>query len=383
MKNGKRSDPTRGLKLGILAKLLSGILIPLVLILTVIGLIMGKQTSDSTTEMLRENLTAQTVAASKAVDGYFREYFGMVQGLSSSRHITGVLSDKTVPSITTLPDYAEIMRELKDSQSKHSDTVVGVWAVSFATGELVQSSGVTLGPPAFDYTTRGWYSLAMDKQGTALTDPYQDAVTGEMVVTIVTPVYVNGQAIGIVGADLQIQSLIDTMSQFVIGESGYVTLLDSKDTVVYHPDNSLVLRSASELSYSQNMMDALSNDQNVDGVPYTRSGQPYYGSTLTLEDLNYQVLGILSKDEFDGKIMDTLKDLIMGFVLCAILLSVSSILLAISITRPLKRLNTVVGKLADGELDVEPPGHRKRRDQRPGPEYRPHRGPPEGVHRIH
>lgn len=157
---------------------------------------------------------------------------------------------------------------------------------------------------------------------------------------------------GIVGIDLNMDHLNQQLSALKVGENGYITLYDSANQIVFHPDSSLLNTNAQDANYSSNMLDAIVNKSNINATLYTRNGTEYYGSTNTIESLGYTVLGVVPVTEFTAQTSAIVRVLIIGMIFCGILLGVVSVILALSITKPLKRLNVSVGQLADGELDV-------------------------------
>ena len=158
--------------------------------------------------------------------------------------------------------------------------------------------------------------------------------------------------VGIVGIDLNMDHLNQQLSALKVGENGYITLYDSANQIVFHPDSSLLNTNAQDANYSSNMLDAIVNKSNINATLYTRNGTEYYGSTNTIESLGYTVLGVMPVTEFTAQTSAIVRVLIIGMIFCGILLGVVSVILALSITKPLKRLNVSVGQLADGELDV-------------------------------
>ena len=170
--------------------------------------------------------------------------------------------------------------------------------------------------------------------------------------------------VGIVGIDLNMDHLNQQLSALKVGENGYITLYDSANQIVFHPDSSLLNTNAQDANYSSNMLDAIVNKSNINATLYTRNGTEYYGSTNTIESLGYTVLGVVPVTEFTAQTSAIVRVLIIGMIFCGILLGVVSVILALSITKPLKRLNVSVGQLADGELDVTVDTHGRDEDRK-------------------
>lgn len=89
--------------------------------------------------------------------------------------------------------------------------------------------------PDYDARTRGWYSSAFGEDY-YITDPYEDAASGEIVVSIVKEVKKEGKRIGVVGIDFNLTVLNNILSKLKVGESGYMVLFTQKGMTISHPE---------------------------------------------------------------------------------------------------------------------------------------------------
>ncbi len=341
------------MKFGIVQKLLLGILLPLVLVLGLIGVFLGMQVSGTVREMTTQTLTAQTQTGAKEVDAYLSQYFGAVDGMLQSDVLLSVATDPNKAIFDDAAEFTRLVGELQRMQETYQDNVLNVWYMDIAANEMVLQDNSRLLGSEVDFTQREWYIKCSQQKKTIITSAYEDGSSHQMVVTIAGPVMVNGQMRGVVGIDVSLEELSASLNSIAIGEGGYIVLIDSANVILSSPDPSLVGQSASQVGCSQDMTDVLLNNQTVEGMPYTQNGNTYYGSTVYLSDFGYQLLGVLHASEFDGHIVSTVRLVIIGFVLCAVLLAAIVTLLAVSITSPLKKLSKVAGHLADGELNVD------------------------------
>ncbi len=97
-------------------------------------------------------------------------------------------------------------------------------------------------PPDFDVTQRPWFvdaSPAQDPTHQAVwTDPYLDAASNGLVVTISTPVYdVSGSFRGVVAMDLRLNRITQIVSNIKIGQTGYAFLVDKNDRLIGMPNS--------------------------------------------------------------------------------------------------------------------------------------------------
>ena len=342
-----------GRKLGIVQKLLLGILLPLILILSLLGVILGVQVSHTVRTLMIADLNAQTSAGAEQVEAFFNRYFGAVDSMTQSQAAMGVATERDKTTIFRAESYTDLLQELRGVQNNYGSSVLNVWYADMETGELVGSNGILYSPNKLDITAQEWYALAMDSTDAIATSAYLDVTTQQNVVTVARPILSGSTVVAITGIDVALRDLSTSLSAIAVGDTGYITLFDSANTILHHPDASLQNTTVADVDYSDNMRSALLENQTVEGMSYTRGGQRYYGSTFYLPELNYELLGVIPAAEFEAGISNTVRLVMIGFAACAVLLAVVVSLLAISITRPLKRLNKVSEQLADGQLDVD------------------------------
>ncbi|OPA98757.1 chemotaxis protein [Pseudomonas fluorescens] len=103
-------------------------------------------------------------------------------------------------------------------------------------------------PDGFDPRVRPWYTGAQSSNGSTLTEPYIDAATGQLIISIATPSATkSGQSVGVVGGDLSLQTLVDNIGALNFGGMGYAFLVSADGKVLVHPDKSLVMKTLADV----------------------------------------------------------------------------------------------------------------------------------------
>ncbi|KJY70784.1 chemotaxis protein [Vibrio coralliilyticus] len=101
----------------------------------------------------------------------------------------------------------------------------------------------------YDPRVRPWYKDANAAGRQIITTAYKDAITNALLVTIAEPVRRNGKLVGVVGADVLIDQLIDDVINLDAGENAYAMLIDTQDgTFLAHPNKDLSLKPVTTLS---------------------------------------------------------------------------------------------------------------------------------------
>ncbi len=82
-------------------------------------------------------------------------------------------------------------------------------------------------PPTFDHTVRPWYVDALKAKKSIVTDPFIDAMTGELIVTFARPVWnQTGDIVGIVGGDMTLSTLTTKFDDYSNLSSSEFVLID-------------------------------------------------------------------------------------------------------------------------------------------------------------
>ncbi len=345
------------MKFGIVPKLLLGILAPLCAVLILMGLFLGIQSSGVVRRLMSAELNAESEAAANQVESFFERYYGVTECLAATQIVRDTTAQVGQDGIAANALYGSLMETLKLIQEQNAENVAYMWFCYFTSGEICQNDGQIYTPADVDYTTRSWYKMVMDTGGSVATEAYIDINTNGMMVTVASPIMVNGTIAGIVGADLDMNHLDQVLDGITIGKEGYITLYDSQSQILYHPDSTLINTNAKDANYSSNMENIILNQEDVESVSYTRNGTAYYGSTTVIDSLGYTMLGVLPTSEFTAQTRSILRIVVVGVVVCGLLLAGICVAIALSIVKPVKRLNDVVSRLADGELDVEVEQH--------------------------
>lgn len=354
MERGKDQKPgTEGqVRFGIVPKLLLGILVPLFAVLIIIGIFLGMQGAKTVNEIMGADLDAEAKSAANQVEAFFERYYGISECLAATQIVRDTTTEVNEGGMAASRLYGSLLETLKLIQQNNADTVDFVWVVNLKTGELLQSDGSLYGAEQVNYMARSWYKLVTEKQGTIITESYTGQNTDALMVTVASPVYSNGALVGIVGMDMNMGHLTQQLSSITVGTDGYITLYDSNSQIIYHPDSSVINTNAADADYSENMLNAIVNREDMAATRYTRAGTEYYGSTDSIDALGYTVLGVMPVAEYTAHTAAIVRILVIGMIGCGLLLTAICVFIALSITKPLKRLNVAVGKLADGELDV-------------------------------
>ncbi len=278
----------------------------------------------------------------KQVDNYIAEIKGLAEGFALSLGTS---------EMTTFDEQVEMAELVTQSDS-------GISAAYFAQPDdtlayYSATDGALLLSDA--WTQRSWYLGAIDANGEVfVSDPYIDAVTGSVCVTVSKEVNANGETLGVVGIDFYIDEIVNLISAANVG-SGYLMLAGADGTIMVHPNDAYVM-TADE---SPNMSEVANGKYNK---LYTSIGKIH----TMLDYKGGLKLAMSSQSDVSGWILVMVEPIFAVYeavILLILLIIVISTVANFLIKRinkkncqewflPIETVSSLVPELAAGNLDV-------------------------------
>ncbi|MEX5665740.1 methyl-accepting chemotaxis protein [Pseudomonas fluorescens] len=204
-------------------------------------------------------------------------------------------------------------------------------------------------PDGFDPRVRPWYKGAESSSTSTLTEPYIDAATGQLIISIATASKKAGQSVGVVGGDLSLQSLVDTLAARDFDGMGYVFLVSADGKILVHPDKALVMKSLKE-AYPQDTPRISSDfsEVTVDGKTRIVTFAPIKG----LPSVNWYIGLSVDKDQAFAMLSQFRTSAVIATVIAvAIIIALLGMLIRLLI-QPLHVMTRAMEDIADGEGDL-------------------------------
>nr|WP_246625251.1 methyl-accepting chemotaxis protein [Fictibacillus nanhaiensis] len=203
-------------------------------------------------------------------------------------------------------------------------------------------------PEGFDPTGRPWYQTAIQSPETTMwTEPYEDATSGEYVVTVVKPVLdpATSDVLGVVGLDLSLAGLSNMINKTKVGYNGYPVLLDPKGMALVHPKEQ-----GKDLSKESFIKEMYKHEKGNLAYEYKNTDRELYYTTIA--DTGWK-LGFVYETKELLKDAQQLLNVILIFASIAVLVAlVVTYFLAKSISNPIRNLQKQVQLVAEGDLTV-------------------------------
>lgn len=333
-------------------KLLVGILIPVLLGLVGLSASTLVQTNHGMGELNDVMIEESSKKAAAEVQAFMQEYISYAETAASYPDLIEMCNQLGPhEQIGSAENFSTVLRYYSELQTK--DINILQYFVSDIDADQTLISNGEIHAEDAPLSSRPWYQMLQQVKKTYVTKPYQDAETGKTVCSFVTYVYnQNEKPVGVVGIDVDLEDLIEDMSQYTMAETGKFVFLAGDGTVVYHPNGDYLGKHYSELPLDQTCKDAIAASKDTEVVFDSGDYGMVHGYVTQVPGITWSVLSMLPEAEYTAGYHNMLNSysLVSGIVLVLLILVI--LFVSQAIVKPLKKLKENAKEIADGNLDV-------------------------------
>ena len=357
---GKKAtkDPTQAHNKKLLWRMLALIGGSVALVFCIMILCILLSLRKSVNQLTTSDLTAKSQAASYQISNYFEKYIEITKQMTTNAQFEALFSNvHKGMKITDAENYGDVRATMKNIQATDSDNILVAWIADIDSSQYTQSDGYTSGPD-WVVSQCAWYTQLIkqqnNEQNVVITEPYEDAATGQRIVSVIAPVYRAGTKVlvGAAAINFSPDTLYKMVSQYTLGKNGFYILTTAAGQLIYHPDKSLQNESITESKMSSDIIDAMMNKQ-TGTVTYKAMGQSNYGYVSAVGNTGWMVATGLPQSEFNSTVQNVLKTVLTITVIALFALAMVITLISKSIVNPLLKLQKAADRIADGDLDVQ------------------------------
>ncbi|HHB9690188.1 methyl-accepting chemotaxis protein [Vibrio parahaemolyticus] len=198
--------------------------------------------------------------------------------------------------------------------------------------------------PDYDPRQRPWFIAAKNKGDLVVTDPYVDASSKNVIISVGTPVKQNGQFLAGMFYDLELTTLSDLVNQVNLFDAGYLFLVTDDGTTIAHPQSKY---NGEKLNSYLPQVDLNKATQHIEV-----DNNPYMVSLTHIPSENWYV-GAIIDETAAYSVVGELRNSAIIYSIIAVLASVIALTILIrTLMRPLDTLNTAIKDVASGKGDL-------------------------------
>ncbi|WP_047046081.1 methyl-accepting chemotaxis protein [Vibrio mexicanus] len=213
-----------------------------------------------------------------------------------------------------------------------------------ADGQFIENDDAWDADDSYDPRARPWYKDAKAQGSVVVTKPYADASTGNVIISIGTPVRENGRFIGSMFYDVALSGLADLVNSIDLFDAGFLFIVTQDGMTIAHPD---VKKNGESLGSYMPGVSISEGTQHVeiDGID----------SIVELRKVpseNWYVGAVIDKSIAFSAI-DSLRTSSIIYTLVGVILSVIGLTFLIKVLlAPLRALNEAIKDVASGQGDL-------------------------------
>jgi len=199
-------------------------------------------------------------------------------------------------------DYEEIIKmninnnllNINEMNEDISEIYIGLNDGGFVTGSDWTP------PDDYDPRQRSWYKEALSKDKTIISNIYTDRETGEKLVTISSPLYIDKKIAGVIAADVFLNNINGYLDNELLSNNSYAYIINESGKILVHTkDKSLVEKSIYNINiegYISFFEKAKETSNSISGS-YTINGSNINGVLQKIEGIDWYI-GISAEKDY-------------------------------------------------------------------------------------
>ncbi|MBU5267834.1 methyl-accepting chemotaxis protein [Virgibacillus proomii] len=318
----------------------------LIIVMVISQLVTGMQMSKNFREELDMTGSEQAKALSQITELRLNNYAKDLLRFSEDPRLKAILQNDEV---TLTP---EMRNEMTNYVTINSD-VASIYMGS-SKGKMYDPDSSITYEDNYDPTERPWYKLASENSGEVqFTEPYED-ITNALMVSVSKAIVQDGQVIGVVSLDLNLNTITEQINETDVGYNGYGFIFDSKGNTIVHPDST-----GENLRNKPHVEKMYSHEKGKIEFKEKDTKKILYYSTL--ENTGWKIGAVYKETEL-LKFVKRIQELNFIITLGAIVIAIMIIFfVARYFTKPIVELTKLVQIMAQGNLTVQ--GQTKSKDE--------------------
>ena len=201
--------------------------------------------------------------------------------------------------------------------------------------------------PQWDQVRRPWFITGMQNPDrTVITDPYEDASTGLICVSMVRTARDGGRIIGVAGADVFLDDLTEIVTSHKITSDGRTFIIGKDGVYIVHQNSEYVMNNNFFEEEGKDLEDIIKGSSDLQLV---LTGNVYWAS-IPVSGMDWYVVSTGSTFEFMTDFWRVLAITVSLAIVLALVAIIISLRFSVILTRPIGSLFGVLKALAEGDF---------------------------------
>lgn len=235
-----------------------------------------------------------------------------------------------------------VKRVLEERTFKQSFLSAGVGYQ--VDGAIIENVDDWVPGPDYDPRQRPWFSLTKTKGQQGVTEPYVDMASGNIIISIVNPIYEGNTFVGTSFYDMDLGGLSDLVNSINLFDAGYLFIVTKEGTAIAHPNAANNGKKFSDILPDARLIEGNQSIE-MDGDSYVVNITPdktegWYIVAVIDESKAYAALGTLR----NNAILVTVIALVISLIVLTFMIK--------ALLMPLDGLNRAIQDVSAGKGDL-------------------------------
>lgn len=200
----------------------------------------------------------------------------------------------------------------------------------------------------YDFSDRDWFKQVKSTNSPYTSDSFMSDATNEPMIFTVYPLKdAEGNFIGAVGSDIDLERVSEIIEDIKSGDTGRAFAIDKTGTVVAHPEGKYVLE---QYTFKNELASKVLKGEEGTGEYTDDSGKVRIAAYVPVKSLNWGVFFSQDKSESITVINRFIKDFLFTITACIIVAVVSGYYISKILSAALNQLVTQMQDMAEGDI---------------------------------
>lgn len=223
-------------------------------------------------------------------------------------------------------------------QQRESTGANTLFWVSALTDTYYTDAGVFKNISKSDPLDEWFYNfLSSDAEQVLSIDP--DERSGKLTLFVNTLVSIDGKRVGAAGLGYDVSSVVQLISEYKLGQDGYLFLVDQNGMITVHPDISLTREQLNAIDKYQPVSDLLNSKNSGFSFKLTQlEGKEVYLAAQDVRDTGLTLIAVLPSAEISGAINSVISSSVWVSILLTIVFIFGVVLFANSLSKSIRQV---------------------------------------------
>ena len=333
------------MKVSVKIKLMATFFILITVPMIILGFLSYEMASKSLQETVKEQLKKETEDTSELINKSIQSVKSSIEIASLNGQLGTMIENQNGTEIDTSFKYITNVQ-------KSNKELMEVLIITDSTGKVVIDTQTK--EPDIDLSDRDYMKKTLSSVEVAVSEVLTSRFTGNPAVFISYPIRKNGKIIGTLVGSIKFDGISSYAAKIKIGEKGYAYMINKDGLIVYHPDQSKILKeniSDTTDSSFKKIVEEMKEGKISEGL-YTYDGVYKY---VTFKPADNWIVAITAEyNEYMASAINIRNDTILIVIISIIIAMISAYIYSINgIINPIKKLEVLMRKAGCGDLTVK------------------------------